>query len=80
MFKSGQVSIETVPAERRDALIAAGMDKEEAKSVMKISMATTMFIDMPGYPVPERDDGADHRGASTRHSTGARSQTRRSRT
>ncbi|HNQ29495.1 MAG: Elongation factor 2 [Methanoregulaceae archaeon PtaB.Bin009] len=45
LIKNGQVSMNQSQLERRDALIAAGMEKDEAKSVKDI-YGNTMFIDM----------------------------------
>ena len=45
MIKDGEISMNQPMLERRDALIAAGMDKDEAKSVKDI-YGTNMFIDM----------------------------------
>ncbi len=45
LIKAGDVSMNQTALERRDALIAAGMDKEEAKNVKDIQ-GTNMFIDM----------------------------------
>ncbi|NLD57827.1 MAG: elongation factor EF-2, partial [Methanomicrobiales archaeon] len=45
LIKSGDVSMTQQNLERRDALIAAGMDKDEAKSVKDIK-GTNMLIDM----------------------------------
>ncbi|HOT03022.1 MAG TPA: elongation factor EF-2 [Methanolinea sp.] len=45
LIKNGQVSMNQSQLERRDALIAAGMDKDEAKNVKDI-YGHTMFIDM----------------------------------
>ncbi len=45
MIKDGDISMNQPMLERRDALIAAGMDKDEAKSVKDI-YGTNMFIDM----------------------------------
>jgi elongation factor 2 len=45
MIKNGDVSMNQPALERRDALVAAGMDKDEAKSVRDI-YGTNMFIDM----------------------------------
>jgi elongation factor 2 len=45
LIKSGDVSMNMPQLERRDALVAAGMDKDEAKSV-KAMEGTNMFIDM----------------------------------
>jgi len=45
LIKDGGVSMNQQALERRDILVAAGMDKEEAKNVRAIE-ATNMFIDM----------------------------------
>ncbi len=45
MIKDGDVSMNQPMLERRDVLVAAGMDKDEAKSVKDI-YGTNMFIDM----------------------------------
>jgi elongation factor 2 len=45
LIKSGDVSMNQTALERRDALIAAGMEKDEAKNVKNIQ-GTNMFIDM----------------------------------
>ena len=45
MIKSGEVSMTMMELERRNALIKAGMEKDEAKGVKDI-MGTNMFIDM----------------------------------
>jgi elongation factor 2 len=45
LIKDGAVSMNQQALERRDILVAAGMDKEEAKNVRAIE-ATNMFIDM----------------------------------
>jgi elongation factor 2 len=45
MIKNGEVSMNQSNLERRDVLIAAGMDKDEAKSVKDIQ-GTSMLIDM----------------------------------
>jgi len=45
LIKDGVVSMNQQALERRDILVAAGMDKEEAKNVRAIE-ATNMFIDM----------------------------------
>ena len=45
MIKAGDISMNQPMLERRDALIAAGFDKDEAKSVKDI-YGTNMFIDM----------------------------------
>ena len=45
LIKEGQVSMNQMALERRDVLIAAGMDKEEAKNVKDI-YGNNMFIDM----------------------------------
>jgi len=45
LIKNGQVSMNQSQLERRDTLIAAGMDKDEAKNVKDI-YGNTMFIDM----------------------------------
>ncbi|NYT17161.1 MAG: elongation factor EF-2, partial [Methanomicrobiales archaeon] len=45
LIKSGDVSMNQTALERRDALVAAGMDKDEAKNVKNIK-GTNMFIDM----------------------------------
>ncbi|NYT04843.1 MAG: elongation factor EF-2 [Methanomicrobiales archaeon] len=45
LIKDGEVSMNQPALERRDALVAAGMDKDEAKSVKAIE-DTNMFIDM----------------------------------
>ncbi|MCQ8893371.1 MAG: elongation factor EF-2 [Methanolinea sp.] len=45
LIRNGQVSMNQTQLERRDALIAAGMDKEEAKNVKDI-YGHNMFIDM----------------------------------
>ncbi|MCM2464827.1 elongation factor EF-2 [Methanoculleus oceani] len=44
-IQDGEVSMNQQALERRDALVAAGMDKDEAKNVKAIE-ATNMFIDM----------------------------------
>lgn len=45
LIQQGDVSMTQQAVERRDALIAAGMDKDEAKNVKAIE-GTNMFIDM----------------------------------
>ena len=45
LIKAGDVSMNQTALERRDALVAAGMDKDEAKNVKNIK-GTNMFIDM----------------------------------
>ncbi|MDG6256710.1 MAG: elongation factor EF-2 [Methanomicrobiaceae archaeon] len=45
LMKNGEVSMNMPQLERRDALVAAGMDKDEAKSIKAIE-GTNMFIDM----------------------------------
>ncbi|HOS81252.1 MAG TPA: elongation factor EF-2 [Methanolinea sp.] len=45
LIKEGKVSMNQMALERRDVLIAAGMDKEEAKNVKDI-YGNNMFIDM----------------------------------
>jgi len=45
MIKNGEVSMNQSALERRDVLIAAGMDKDEAKNVKDIQ-GTSMLIDM----------------------------------
>ncbi len=45
LIREGKVSMNQMALERRDALIAAGMDKEEAKNVKDI-YGNNMFIDM----------------------------------
>lgn len=45
LIKRGDVSMNQTALERRDVLIAAGMDKDEAKNVKDIK-GTNMFIDM----------------------------------
>jgi elongation factor 2 len=45
LIKSGDVSMNQTALERRDALVAAGMEKDEAKNVKNIQ-GTNMFIDM----------------------------------
>lgn len=45
LIHDGEVSINQQALERRDILVAAGMDKEEAKNVRAIE-GTNMFIDM----------------------------------
>ncbi|NLX49925.1 MAG: elongation factor EF-2 [Methanospirillum sp.] len=45
MIREGEVSMNQPALERRDILVAAGMDKDEAKSVKDI-YGTNMFIDM----------------------------------
>ena len=45
MIKAGEISMNQPMLERRDALVAAGFDKDEAKSVKDI-YGTNMFIDM----------------------------------
>ena len=45
LIKSGEVSMNQTALERRDALVAAGMEKDEAKNVKDI-YGTNMFIDM----------------------------------
>jgi elongation factor 2 len=45
LILDGEVSMNQQAVERRDALVAAGMDKDEAKNVKAIE-ATNMFIDM----------------------------------
>ncbi len=45
MIQDGEISMNQQAIERRDALVAAGMDKDEAKNVKAIE-GTNMFIDM----------------------------------
>ena len=45
LIKDGEVSMNQTALERRDVLIKAGMDKDEAKSVKDIK-GTNMFLDM----------------------------------
>ncbi len=45
LIKNGEISMNLPALERRDALVAAGMDKDEAKNVKAIE-GTNMFIDM----------------------------------
>jgi elongation factor 2 len=45
LIKSGDVSMNQTALERRDALVAVGMEKDEAKNVKNIK-GTNMFIDM----------------------------------
>jgi elongation factor 2 len=45
LIKNGEVSMNQTALERRDALVAAGMEKDEAKNVKDIH-GTNMFIDM----------------------------------
>lgn len=45
LIRSGEVSMNQTALERRDVLIAAGMDKEEAKNIRDIH-GTNIFIDM----------------------------------
>ena len=45
LIKAGEVSMTQTALERRDALIAAGMDKEEAKNIKDIH-GTNIFMDM----------------------------------
>lgn len=45
LIKAGEISMNQPMLERRDALVAAGFDKDEAKSVKDI-YGTNMFIDM----------------------------------
>jgi elongation factor 2 len=45
LIKSGDVSMNQTALERRDTLVAAGMEKDEAKNVKNIK-GTNMFIDM----------------------------------
>ncbi len=45
LIRNGEVSMNMTALERRDVLMAAGMDKEEAKNVKDIQ-GTNMFIDM----------------------------------
>jgi len=45
LIREGKISMNQMALERRDALIAAGMDKEEAKNVKDI-YGNNMFIDM----------------------------------
>ncbi len=45
LIKGGEISMNLPALERRDALVAAGMDKDEAKNVKAIE-GTNMFIDM----------------------------------
>lgn len=45
LIQDGEISMNQQAIERRDALVAAGMDKDEAKNVKAIE-GTNMFIDM----------------------------------
>jgi len=45
LIQQGEISMHQQAVERRDALVAAGMDKDEAKNVKAIE-GTNMFIDM----------------------------------
>ena len=45
LIQDGEVSMNQQAIERRDALVAAGMDKDEAKNIKAIE-GTNMFIDM----------------------------------
>ncbi|NTW91977.1 MAG: elongation factor EF-2 [Methanoregulaceae archaeon] len=45
LIKNGEVSMNQTALERRDALVAAGMEKDEAKNIKDIH-GTNMFIDM----------------------------------
>jgi elongation factor 2 len=45
LIQKGEVSMNQQAIERRDALVAAGMDKDEAKNIKAIE-GTNMFIDM----------------------------------